>query len=229
MNDVVYRVEKSATAAKLTQKFNFRKQVVRWLSKNDSTPGGTQISKDNMRDRNGFTITHNNNYNVKILEELSTDSNGVVTGKISHSYYARDTMPNGDFGVGLKFEEKNANPIDKQMQFLMHRTDAMGDSNVMNDIFDELVSIRVYHDFNPHIDTGQIDSIVTRALNDKNIHIPFHFAILNSTADTVLTASKTGMDSKFLQSPYKVNLSPKTVFIQHVFFRSYFHQKPVIV
>ncbi len=209
MNDVVYRIEKSSTAAKLTQKFNFRKQAIRWLSNTDSMqPGGNRISKDTMRDRNGIVITHNNDYNVKIVEELTTDSNGVVTGKLSNSYYAHDTMPKSDFGVGVKFEGKNADSIDRKMQqFLTHRSD------VMNDIFDELVSVNVYHDFSPHLDTAQIDSIVTKALNDKNIHIPFKFAILNSSADTVIIYSKAGMNEEFTQSPYKVNIFPQNVFI----------------
>jgi hypothetical protein len=126
MNDVVYRIEKSTTAAKLTQKFNFRKQAVRWLSTNDTSPAGNHISKDTQRDRNGFVISRNNNYNIKIFEELTTDSNGVVTGKISNSYYAHDTMPKGDFGVGVKFQGKNADSIDKKMQqFLAHRSDVM--------------------------------------------------------------------------------------------------------
>jgi two-component system, OmpR family, phosphate regulon sensor histidine kinase PhoR len=208
MNDVVYRIEKSTTAAKLTQKFNFRKQAIRWLSTNDTIQTGNHISKDTEKDQNGYVITPSHNYNVKIVEEMTTDSNGVVTGRISNSYFAHDTMPKGDFGMGVKFEGKNADSIDKKMQFLMHRSD------VMNDIFDELVSVNVYHDWNPHLDTGQIDSIVTKALYDKNIRIPFRFAILNSTNDTLIIASRNGMDSKFLQSPYKVNIFPKNVFIQ---------------
>jgi two-component system, OmpR family, phosphate regulon sensor histidine kinase PhoR len=208
MNDVVYRIEKSTTAAKLTQKFNFRKQAIRWLSTNDSVQPGSHISKDTSRDRNGFVITHNNNYNVKIVEELTTDSDGVVTSKDSNSYFAHDTMPKSDFGAGVKFEGKNGDSIDKKMmQFLTHRSD------VMNDIFDELVSVNVYHDWNPHLDTAQIDSIVTKTLSDKNIHIPFKFAILNAAADTVIIASKPGLNPKFLQSPYKVNIFPKNVYI----------------
>lgn len=219
MNDVVYRMEKSATTAKLTQKFNFRKQAVRWLATNDTLQAGSRISKENMHDRNGFVISHNNNYNERIFEELTTDSNGVITSKMSNSYFANDTMPKGDFGLGLKLGGKNADSIDRKMQFLMH------DSDVMNDIFDELVSINVYHDVKPHLDTSQIDSIVTKALQDKNIRIPFRYAILNSSSDTVIVASKSGMDSKYLQSPYKVNIFPKNVFIQARFLSLIFPSK----
>jgi len=220
MNDVVYRIEKSATAAKLTQKFNFRQQAVRWFSPSNTLQSGSRVSKDTLRDRNGIIINHPNSYNIKIIRELTTDSNGVVTGKISNSFFAHDTMPKSDFGVGMKFEGRDADSIDKKMdQFLNHRSD------MMNDIFDELVSINVYHDFNPHIDTGQIDSIVKKALYDKNIRIPFKFAVLNSTADTVIIASKNGIDPKFLQSAYKVNLSPKNVFIQPRFLSLLFPTK----
>ena len=115
MNDVVYRMEKSATAAKLTQKFNFRKQAVRWLATNDTLPAGSRIAKEGMRDQNGFVISHANNYNERIFEELTTDSNGVITSKISNSYFAHDTMPKGDFGLGLKLGGRNVDSIDRKM------------------------------------------------------------------------------------------------------------------
>jgi len=206
MNDIVYRIEKSTTAAKLTQKFNFRKQAIRWFAPTDTLPSGTRVSKDTLRDRNGMVINHGNKFNVKVFEESSIDSNGIVTNKRSASYLTHDSMPKGDFSMGLKFEGRSADSIDKQ--FLSRHSD------VMNDIFDELVSINVYHDINPHLDTAQIDSIVTKALNDRNIHIPFKFAVLNSTADTVIIASKPDMNSKFLQSTYKVNIFPKSMYIQ---------------
>ncbi len=220
MNDVVYRVEKSSTAAKLTQKFNFRKQAIRWLSPNDSAQQTVNtVSKDTAHDRNGFVITHSNNYNVRVFTELTTDSNGIETGKISNSYFTHDTMPKGEFGSGVKFEGKNSDSLDKKLQFIMHRSD------VVNDIFDELVSINVYHDFSPHLDTAQLDSIVTKALSDKNIHIPFKFGVLNSTSDTVVVGAKNVADSKFIKSPYKVNLSPKNVFIQPRFLSLWFPTK----
>ncbi len=101
----------------------------------------------------------------------------------------------------------------------MHRSD------VVNDIFDELVSINVYHDYTPHIDTAQLDSMVTKALSDRNIHLPFKFGILNATADTVIEASQQDADSKFLKSPYKLNVSPKNVFIQSRFLSLWFPTK----
>ncbi len=219
MNDVVYRMEKSATAARLTQKFNFHKQAIRWLATNDTLPAGSRIAKDNMHDQNGFVISHPNSFNERIFEELTTDSNGVITSKISNSYFAHDTLAKGNFGLGMRLGGKNADSLDQKMQYLMH------DSDVMNDIFDELVSVNVYHDVKPHLDTFQIDSIVKKALWDKNIRIPFRFSILNPTSDTVIVASKNGMDSKFLQSPYKVNIFPKNVFMQPRFLALLFPTK----
>jgi len=219
MNDVVYRIEKSTTNAKLTQKFNFRKQAVRWFASPDSITAGSRVSKDTLRDRNGIVINQPKNYNVKTIEILTTESNGVITGKDSSSYLSHDSLPKDDFGTGIKFEGKNADSIDKKMQFLTHRSD------VMNDIFDELVSINVYHDVNPHLDTAQIDSIVKKALGDKNIHLPFRFAILNATGDTVVVASKGGIISKFLQSSYKVNIFPNSMYIQPQFLSLVFPSK----
>ncbi len=106
MNEVVYRLEKSSTAAKLTQKFNFRKQAIRWLSPHDTMPQGGTVTRDSNRDQNGLVINHNNNYNVRVIEELTTDSNGVITGKLSNSYFAHDSLPKDNFGTGVKFEGK---------------------------------------------------------------------------------------------------------------------------
>lgn len=215
MDNAVYRIEKLSTNAKLTQKFNFRKQAIRWFA--DSGQGRT--IKDTLKDRKGFIINHPNNYNVKTIEVLTTESNGVVTGKDSSSYLSRDSLTKSDFGTGIRFEGKNGDSLDKKMQFLLHR------SEVMNDIFDELVSINVYHDFNPHIDTTQIDSVVKKALNDKNIHLPFQFAILNATADTVVVASKNGLNPRFIQSSYKVNMFPNSMYIRPQFLSLIFPSK----
>jgi two-component system phosphate regulon sensor histidine kinase PhoR len=219
MNDVVYRIEKASTNARLAQKFNFRKQAVRWLASPDSISPGSRIVKDTLRDRNGFIINRPNNYNVKTIEVLTTESNGVITGKDSSSYLTHDSLPKSDFGTGIKFEGKNSDSLDKKMQFLLHRGD------VMNDIFDELVSINVYHDLSPHLDTSQVDSIVRKALNDKNIHLPYQFAILNPTADTVMIASQGGINLRFLESPYKVNIFPNSMYIQPRFLSLVFPSK----
>ncbi|HSY76297.1 MAG TPA: HAMP domain-containing sensor histidine kinase [Bacteroidia bacterium] len=223
LNDAVYRLEKTSVA-KLTEKYNFRKQAVRWVAPQQSTtmPGAKMVH--NSADNPSYKV-NSDKYNVKVYEELSSDSNGVVTSKMKHSYLLHDTNSNGAFDLGIKFSGGNAltnsDSIDKKLQWAMHRGD------VMNDIFDELVSINVYHDVNPHIDTAMVDSLLRSSLADQNIRMPYHFGILNSNKDTVLEASAKGYNDEFLKSPYMVNISPKSVFMQHRYLALYFPKEGI--
>ncbi len=208
MNDVVYRFEKTSVA-KLTEKYNFRKQAIRWAAPAQSTAGNSTMVRDSM-DRNNYNAQPNQ-YNVKIYEELSSDSDTVVTSKMKHSYFTHDTGGGSAFDLGVRLggdnSLANSDSLDKKLQWAMHRGD------VMNDIFDELVSINVYHDVNPRVDTALIDSLLHRTLADQGIHIPFRFGILNTRQDTVVMASAKGIDDKLLLSKYRVNLYPKNVFV----------------
>ena len=218
LNDAVYRLEKTSVA-KLTEKYNFRKQAVRWVMPQQSTKTPGAKMQGAILDNPRYKVDAGK-YNVKVFEELSSDSNGVITSKMKHSYLVHDTNTGGAFDLGIKFSGENAlansDSIDKKLQFAMHRSD------VMNDIFDELVSINVYHDVNPHVDTAQVDSLIRNALADQSIYTPFKFGILNATRDTVLSSSAVGINNELLRSPYQVNMSPKSVFLRHRYIALYF-------
>ncbi len=172
-----------------------------------------------MGEHSSYSI-HGNQYNVKILEELSTDSNGVNTSRIQRTYNALDSTRDDNFEPGLKFNSRNSltgtDSIDKKLQMLMGRSD------VMNEIFDELVSINVYNDVNPHIDTVQLDSLIHSALSDRNITVPYHFGLLNATQDTIITASKGATSGELMKSSFMVNLMPKNVFMHPRYLSLYF-------
>src|SRR5581483_3176805 len=85
LNDVVTRFEKLSTFSKLTQKFNFRKQAVRWLSPKSDTVNKrvAKIIGDTNKERRSYKVAANKpQFNVKVYEETTSDSNGVVTNKI---------------------------------------------------------------------------------------------------------------------------------------------------
>lgn len=210
LNNAVHHIEKTSLA-KLTEKYNFRKQAMRWVNPDQNAKGTTKMV-NGIADNPNYHAANNQN-NVKVFEELSSDSNGVITSKMKHSYLLRDTTTKGGvFDMGIKLQSDNglanSDTINSKLQYAMHRGD------VMNEIFDELVTIDVYHDVNPRIDTAMVDSLLHVALADQNIFLPYHFAILNKTKDTVLQASVKAHDAKFIESPYKVNISPKSVFLQ---------------
>jgi len=219
LNNVVTRFEKVSTVSKLTQKFNFRKEAIRWLApKQDTTMHGAKIVSDTNREHNTYSI-QNNQYNVKVSEELTSDSNGVTTSKVKHTYYTHDSAMDG-FNAGIQFEgasaSTEANAIDKRLGWIMHRSD------VMNELFDELVSINIYNDVNPQIDPMQVDSLLKSALRDKDIRVPYYFGILNSLRDTVIIASKGSKNSELLGSHYMVNILPKNVFMRPHYLSIYF-------
>ncbi len=219
LNEVINSYEKSSTLSKLTQRFNFRKQAVRWLSpRQDSSLRGAKITKDTLNERGAYTI-NGAHYNMKVYEELSTDSNGAVKSNLRHYYYSGDSA-GVEPETGIQFNAKNtlsnSDSLDRKLQWIIHRSD------VMNEIFDELVSINVYNDVNPHIDTVQIDSLLRKSLADKNIHIPYHFGVLNTSRDTVLSASKTADKIKLMSSPFVVNLMPNNVFMHERLLSVYF-------
>ncbi len=219
LNDAVYRLEKTSVA-KLTEKYNFRKQAMRWVAPQQTTKSPGAKMQHLAADNPNYKVDANQN-NVKVFEELSSDSNGIITSKMKHSYLVHDTTNNNSaFDMGIKLSGENAlansDSINRRLQYAMHRGD------VMNDIFDELVTIDVYHDVNPRVDTALVDSLLHNALADQNIFLPYRFAILNKTKDTVLQSSIKGHDEKFLSSPYMVNISPKSVFLQTRFLSLYF-------
>lgn len=220
LNDVVIRFEKISTLSKLTQRFNFRKQAVRWLSpRQDSNMRGAKITKDTNSERGDYTI-NSNLYNMKVYEELSTDSNGIVKSNLRHYYFIGDSGAGNQPETGIRFIAKNtltaSDSIDKKLQWIKHRSD------VMNEIFDELVSINVYNDVNPHIDTLQADSLLRISLSEKNILIPYKFGVLNTSRDTVLAASKGADRSKLMNSTFAVNLMPNNVFMHERLLAIYF-------
>ncbi|MBL0328143.1 MAG: hypothetical protein IPP64_01670 [Bacteroidetes bacterium] len=81
LNNVVLRLEKHSAAAKITQKFNFRKQGIITASIGGPLHKNKELVCDSMIDNKNCVI-QNNNVNVKIIEEYSTDSNGVVIKKM---------------------------------------------------------------------------------------------------------------------------------------------------
>src|ERR1700745_1720219 len=67
LTNVVARMEKLQAAAKITKKFKFRKQGIRWFSADGKVKGGTKFVTDSVRDKHPFSL-EKNKVNVKILE-----------------------------------------------------------------------------------------------------------------------------------------------------------------
>jgi two-component system phosphate regulon sensor histidine kinase PhoR len=211
LKNVVNKMEKKSDAAKITRRFNFRKQGMHWMTKQDSLNNLSKLIVDKNLDKSSYRL-QNNKYNVKIIEELSADSNGTVVKKSKEKAYSSDSLHLSamDFNTQLIKDGPLALSLDsaeKRYQWVSHKSD------VMSDIFDELISINIYNDYSNKTDTLLLDSIIHSEFKEKGIEATYGYGILNAEGNLIF--SKIGTDKKDIsESVFKVNLSPDNVFIQ---------------
>jgi len=224
LNNVVLRLEKHSAAAKITQKFKFRKQGIITASLS-----GSHRSKELVCDTlNDITncVLRDNNVNVKVIEEISTDSNGVIVKKMRQKEYSSDTS-SGNFHNRVKadgpafFQQfaSESNP-----NWISHKNE------MVNDIFDELVSVNIYNGYSQKVDTVLLDSILKFELLQKGVSADYSFGVTaskNIPVDSIITNEK---EKSIYESPYKVNLSPDNIFIKPKFLSVFFpHQHRYLV
>ncbi|MEO7087393.1 MAG: HAMP domain-containing sensor histidine kinase [Bacteroidia bacterium] len=221
MNSVAYKMEKQSTASKLTKRFNFRKQGVRWLHQQDSLDKTSHLITDGTGDHKAFKV-NDDKYNVRISEQTVADSNGVEVKTSNQKAYVSDSLNAGAFNFDLNFQKKNSSTdekidsSDERYKWFMHRSD------MVNDIFDELVSINVYNDYSEKQDTVLLDSLLHTELADKGINTKYKFGIINSDKKDSLLKNVSGLDENLINSSFKVNLSPDNMFIKPQFLSVYF-------
>ena len=217
LNDVVLRMEKQQTAAKITRKFNLRKQGIITTNVNSPSAKRKPLVCDSMNDKANCVFL-NNNVNVKIIEEYASDSNGVIVKKMRKKEYSSDTT-SGNFDTRIKtdgpsFFQQFAAGSDQN--WISHK------NAMVNDIFDELISVNIYNGFSPKVDTVLLDSILKFELLQKGISANYIFGVTNSKnipSDSVVLSDYA---KKIYDSPFKVNLSPDNVFIKPQFLSVFF-------
>lgn len=218
LNNVVSRMEKQAAAAKITQKFNFRKQGIRWFSPQDSLKSGVHFISDSITDKQSFSL-QKNKINVKIFEEFSADSNGVITKKSRQKNYSSDSA-NNNFDRRIEndgpFHILQLDSAEAQNHWFSHKKD------MVKDIFDELVSINIYNDHNSKVDTLLLDSILRFELFEQGISADYIFGVTDSKTLPPDSVKLTEKQKQLYESNYKVNLSPDNIFIKPQFLSVYF-------
>ncbi|MCC6690290.1 MAG: HAMP domain-containing histidine kinase [Bacteroidia bacterium] len=216
LNTIVQRFEKKSTAARISRKLNFRKQGMRWLVQNDTLKSTAQITYDTVFDRNKMKI-NNQKVHVKIYEEYLSDSNGVVVKKKREKHFVDDSLKDRSFDIRSMWADnpEQLNKIDsgdERYKWLTHRSD------MVNDIFDELVSINVYNDYRQKIDTLLLDSLVRNEFKEKGIGTDFQYGILNNE----IIKSPPEKLKNIVASKFKINLTPDNVFIEPLYLGMYF-------
>lgn len=191
-----YVVEKLASANRNIKKIKLRKQGVR-ISK----PGLVTLKNPSGKD-----------VQVRIFEELSTDSCGVVTSRLSQKEIVGDSLNMQHHFLPyelLQASLKTSKDIDDLRQELLKS------HTETNDLFDESISINVYKDYKPKVDSILLDSVLNQELINQGVKAKFRYRV-----STQLTHAKSRGNYKEPQRDcdsagccFNVNLSPNNVFV----------------
>ncbi len=192
-----YKLEKIATANKIAKKIKLRKQ-------------GVRVTRPNVV---SLTNPSGNDVQVRIFEELSTDSSGVITSRLSQKEFTGDSLNSQNHF--LPYELLNAsqntakNIEDLRSELLQTKTE------IVNDLFDELISINIYKDYKPKVDSVMLDTILHQELLEEGITTNYIYFISSQ-----LTTTKSKSNNKEVQKEcdstgcfFKINLSPNNVFV----------------
>lgn len=186
-----YKLEKIATANKIAKKIKLRKQ-------------GVRITKP------GVLATSGNDVQVRIFEELSTDSSGVVTSKMSQKEFFGDSIKSQrNF---LPYELTNPSASSEEM---LREELLKAGTEVVNDLYDELISINVYKDYKPKVDSMMLDTVLHQELKAAGINTEFVYSISSQLANSNSRANykDAQKDCDSTGCYYKINLSPSNVYV----------------
>lgn len=210
LHNVAYKMEKKATASKVTRRLNLHRQFPRdkISSKRYS---GVESLKQNLLPRG---------MNLNIFEEIITDSNGVITTRNRMRTVRSDSVTGGNLRLNTKsnepFSSSQLSDDTTSIEWFLSRED------MVNDIFDELVSINVYSDFSNKIDPATIDSLLKVEFAEQGIVTQYHFGILDETKKNFLFPVGIKVKEELLNSPFQTNLTAKNIFIKPRYLSLYF-------
>ena len=103
LNKVVSQMEKQMATTKINKKFNFRKQGIRWFTPQDSLTSFSKLINPAHTDNKNDYSLQKDKMNMKIYEEYSSDSNGVVVKKSRHKSYLNDSTES-EMGMGSEVD-----------------------------------------------------------------------------------------------------------------------------
>ncbi len=220
LDKVVSMMEKQRAASKISKKFNFRKQGIRWVAPQDTLSKESQSVSNSKSDRNDLAL-QNDKINVKIYEEYSSDSSGIVVKKSRHKAYLSDSTSseldiNMSNEMGIPTYIQQFNSIDPRKKWYSDN------KQMVNDIFDELVSINIYNDYSNTIDTLLLDSVIRLELLQQGISAKYIYGVLSSKSPAEDGSQLSEKEKSLYASDYKINISPDNVFIKPQYLSVYF-------
>ena len=201
LNEVVRKLEKSAAAAKLQKKIRLKKQGVRYYSQNF---GDGKLKKDST-----FSVGKSSDQvGVKILEQFDTDSAGLISSSVNRREFS------GDSGfVNQLLGPAGTIPVDSQIQKVQMEL-IQKKEEIVNDLFEEFISVNIYRNYKPKIDTLLLDSVLRQELLAKGIRAKFAYEIGEDESINVKSLTGQIKNSDTTGCYFKVNLLPDHSFIK---------------
>lgn len=211
LNVAVYKLEKTATAAKIKKNIKFKKQGIRTYPENLKYNLNTDSARKKINN-----VFEQDKVNIRVYEELTTDSDGVITTTSSQKDYAGDSLGNKDY-MFSPIITTTTNDVEKlKMELLQQRTE------MVNDLFEELVSINIYNDYKPKIDTSILDSILKLEFLNKGINTKFLYKINPDEKSNIKDFTKAVMECDTSSCYFKINLAPNNTFIKPLYLSVFF-------
>ncbi|MFL5752312.1 MAG: sensor histidine kinase [Bacteroidia bacterium] len=212
LNSVVYKLEKTATAAKIRKNIKFKKQGIRYYPADYNY--NKTLSSDTFKNKIN-QVFDRDRVNVRILEEMTTDSNGIITTSYNQKTYKGDSMANKEFPYPMEYNSGgDAEKI--KMELLQQRTE------MVNDLFEELISINIYKDYKPKVDTALMDSLLTDELNRQGVTARYLYSVKSDASGSLRDFSKAIRECDTSGCYFKVNLAPNNTFIKPLYLSLYF-------
>lgn len=209
----------------IIKKINYRSQGVTVQSKKNSEHTTTKE-------------TQTEDYRIRLFEELSTDSNGYVSSKYIHkeipfdSFHIRKKVFKSLLPVSL-----NSTLVPQQEQQLKTVKPEMikQSDEVINDVFNESISINVYNNFTPKIDTAKLDSLLKSEFLSNGIKAHYCFDLKSILP--YLSLNKNNISDNFPivnetedNVEYSINIFPSNIFVSPMYLTVKFpHQKRYIL
>lgn len=194
LDNVVDKLEKITNAAKIKKKIQLYKHGIA------QREPGNSLNKEKIK--------------VKILEEFAIDSNGVISSSIKERQYEGDSI-NNIIDFPIEFAD-SASDYEKLKAELVEKR-----AEMFSDLFDELISINIYKEYKPSIDTVVLDSLLLTELHQKGIYADYkswvHTAQKADTLSRFNASSRSRRHGFVNLDPekhiFRVNLSPNNVFV----------------
>lgn len=217
LNNVAQKTDKYITGNLLVKKINYRSQGVT-IQNNDENK--------------------NEKYSIRLFEELSTDSNGYISSKYIHkeipfdSFHIKKSLFKSSLPVSLN---STIVPQKKQEVKSIYSELLKKNNEKVNDIFDESISINVYNNFSPKIDTARMDSILKAELLQNGIKAKYCYELKSTLPYMNLNKKNLSDNAPIINETennleYSINLLPTNIFVSPTYLNLKFpHQKRYII